>query len=260
MNEQLKQITRECTTNLRSMMKKANYVLTIMAIFFSISLSSCGSDNNDEPDASIPTSIDVLVGRNFMLGAKGNWYSSNDFIASVTNDGVVFAKHVGECVIEGAIGRKKYYCTVTVNPTSTLIQEPITEWNMSKPQLIAKCGQDYVVSGKSIGYITNNNIAPIVLYLFDDSNKLSSSAVTVKTSYTSELVNFLTERYQVIGRDGYDFFFANGSNQQSITTVVGVQRYSYDRNYWVVMYMPYNDSRSIDMIDINANIPKWDLD
>lgn len=228
-------------------MKRFERILTLLLLVAGAMLFSACSHGNDEPgvptpthpttNSQVPTSKTISVGASFSIGT-GSWRSSNDFVASV-DAGSVKANHVGECTISNG----KNTCKVTVTPNSNFITEPITEWGISKSQLIAKCGNNYKTSGKSIAYIsTSNTIAPITMYTFDDNDKLKSSVVTVKTNYTAELVEFLTERYQLIAMEGYDFYFANGNTTNNISTAVGVSKYEYDKSYWLVLYIPYGNS------------------
>ncbi|MDE6651561.1 MAG: hypothetical protein K2K08_04040 [Paramuribaculum sp.] len=232
-------------------MKRFEKKFALLLMVIGVTLLSACSDDKDEPKISIPSVKSISVGTSFSLGLSGNWRSSNDFVASVDKDGNVEAEHVGECTISN----EKNSCKVTVTPKSNFIKEPVTDWGISKSQLISKCGNNYKESGNSIGYTSNSNIAPITMYTFDSSGRLSSSVITVKTTYTSDLVDFLMERYQPVAVDGYDFYFTNGYTTQSTSTVVGMSLYKYDKSYWMVMYMPYgNSSRSGANMDLLNNL------
>lgn len=215
-----------------------SWIAILMAVMLSLALSSCGGDDNDEPDysTSIPRTRTMYVGKSFSLGVSGKWTSSNEFVATVNSTGVVTAKHVGKCSISDGNNT----CIVTVSATSTFMKEPITEWGISKSEVISRCGSDYKSSGNAIGYASGISKTPFTVYLFKD-NKLSSSAILASVDYTEALVDFLAERYVYVGRDGYDYFFANGLTVQQITTGVGIQLYNDD--YWMVGYFPFQSSR-----------------
>lgn len=238
-------------------MKIFEKFLSLLIVFIVVTIFSACSDKENEPTISIPTSKSITVGTSFSLGLSDNWRSSNEFVASVDGDGNVEAAHIGECTISNG----KNSCKVTVTPKSTFIKEPIREWGISKSQLISKCGSDYKESGNSIGYISNSSIAPITMYTFDSNNRLSSSVIMVKTAYTSELVDFFTERYQPVSVDGYDFYFTDGYTAQTISTAVCLSLYKYNTDFWMVLYMPYGSSsrsfdRMIDLPNILSNLIK----
>lgn len=217
-------------------MRKFEKILTLLLIIMGVTLLSSCSDDKDEPKLKIPTTKSAVVGETFSFGSDGQWISSNDFVASVNNKGYVKAEHVGSCIISNG----KHKCSVTITPKSTFITEPITEWGMSKAQLIAKCGNNYKETSNSIGYISNNTIAPIIVYLFDNNNKLTSSTITVSTDYSSELTDFLLERYHFVENDGDNYSFVNGYTSEKISTVVNMSL--YNKSYWTVMYMSYGSS------------------
>lgn len=232
-------------------MSRFEKILSLLLMFMGVTIFAACSDEKDEPKILIPTAKSISVGTSFSLGVQGVWKSSNDFVASVNNDGNVIAEHVGKCTISNG----KNSCKVTVTPKSNFLKEPITEWGISKSQLISKCGSDYKESGNSIGYLTNSNVAPITMYSFDSNDRLSGSVVMVNTDYTSEMADFLVERYQPVYVDGYDFYFTNGYTAQSISTAVCVSLYKNNKNYWLVVYMPFESStRSLDELDLLNNL------
>lgn len=205
-----------------------------LVLFLSISFFSCDSD---EPKSSIPETQNVYVGSDFNIGDKGNWVSSNEFVATV-KDGVVKGVHVGKCVISDG----KQICIITVIPTSHFIEEPTIEWGMSKAQIISMYGDDYTSSGSVIGYLTDYpETTPLVMFGFIN-NWLSASAILVSTEYTDQMVDFLIERYQPIKMEGYDAYFVNGYTPESTTLAIKVSLLNDD--YWNVIYVPYSSSRS----------------
>lgn len=198
-------------------------------------LPSCSKD--DEPSINIPSSISVNVGSSYNLGVDGDWSTSNDFVASVSDKGVVYGEHVGDCNI--TIGNKS--CKVSVKGTINLYKDPIIDWGISKSEVISRWGNNYTEIGNAIGYYTDDLKAPILMYSFENG-KLSNAVMTVSTDYTSTMVDFLLERYLPIGMSGYDFFFINNGTLQTSSTVIGVRLFNV--NYWEIIYMPYTFTKS----------------
>lgn len=229
-------------------MRKTILFSMMMFLITSFLLPSCSKD--DEPTINIPSSISVNVGSSYNFGVEGDWSSSNDFVASVSNKGVVNGEHVGDCDI--TVGNKR--CKVSVKGTINLYIDPITEWGMSKSMVIAKWGEkDYIDTGDNIGYTTGNTNVPLIAYNFENG-KLAAAIVMVSTNYTSKLIDYLLERYESLGIYDNDFFFINNYTLQSATTVIGVQLYNVD--YWEIIYMPntYTKSREIDKSDIENDL------
>lgn len=225
-------------------MKKIEKLLVLLLVLMGIiMLPSCSDDKEkNEPSITIPSTVSINVGSTMNLGMTGNWSSSNDFIASVSGQGIITGNHVGTCKVTN--GNKT--CSVTIKPTVSLYKDPITEWGMSKAEVIAQWGDDYMEIDNAIGYNTGNPIAPILMYSFKNG-KLASSVMTVSTQYTDTLVDFLLERYKSIGVSDYDFFFINNNSIQSATTIIGVTL--FNKEYWEIIYMPNDITKSGELED-----------
>lgn len=215
--------------------------ILVTLAYMLVSFSSCSNDK-DEPKVSIPQDQTMTVGTTIDLKVGGSWTSSNTFVASVNNSGIVKAEHVGSCILENG----KQSCRIQVSPKSKFITEPILEWGISKSEIISRCGSDYKATDNAIGYSTGIYKNPLIMYVFTN-DKLSAAAILVSTNYTETLVDFLLERYAPLSQEGYDFYFANGLTLQQITTFVGLQLFSND--YWTVMYLPNKNSRSAEFND-----------
>jgi hypothetical protein len=100
--------------------------------------------------------------------------------------------------------------------------------------------------------------AASLLCVFDEQDKLESYVFMVKTSYTSELTEFLLERYipATLPDDGDIIaIFVNGLNAN--TTNMAVALGIYNLSYLMVMYHPFpvTGTRSaVDRSDIMNSI------
>lgn len=224
---------------------RKNFIAILMAVIGLTTFMSCSNsddEDNNEPTYNVPTIKLIPVGSSFKIGPTDNWTSSNDFVASVSQNGLIQAVHVGDCVISN--GRSD--CKVSVTAKSNFMKEPLTTWGVSKAFVISKCGNNYMTSGESIGYSTGDSKYPLIMYMFKN-DRLSGSVITVSTSYTGTLTDFLLERYYPVDKDGYDFYFINGYTTSTITTIVGLTL--YNQSYWSVSYIPFNTVRGGNEID-----------
>lgn len=181
-------------------------------------------------NVSIPSLAYVRVGESYNLGSAQSWTSSNTFVATVLNNGIITGQHVGNCTVSCPYGA----CRVRVSATINLFRDPITQWGLSKSQVIAQEGNNYEeTTGGAIGYSTGNTIAPLLMYTFEN-NKLKTAAITVKTSYKNQAVDHLKERYRYLGYEGGAYFFADGVSSSDSKTAVVLQY--FNTSYWVVMY------------------------
>lgn len=124
------------------------------------------------------------------------WDSDNEFVAVAEGD-VLTSKLVGSTTIKS--GNSNIF--VTVKPRYTLYKEPEMLWGCTKKQIIAKCGTPTSTSGDTVIYETGNYAAPYELYLFEN-DRLTSCGVLVQLSYSSNLIDFIGERYVIIAVEG----------------------------------------------------------
>ena len=141
---------------------------------------------------NIPSQITVNVGQTYSLGSTQSWSSSSEFVATVTGNGTVTGKHVGNCRVSCSAGS----CSVTVRATINLFGDPYTEWGASKSQVIAYQGSDYQeTSSGDLAYTTGNEIAPNVGYMFQNGG-LKAVMIPIKTAYKDDAVDHLKQRYR----------------------------------------------------------------
>ena len=208
---------------------KTKKILHILFLLFAILFASC---EKDEPDTLIPSQITIKVGQNYDLASEQSWQSSNSFVANVANSGIIKGLHVGNCTVACSKGS----CNVTVLANINLFQDPITQWGLSKSQVINKVGYNYQeTTNGDLAYETGNSIAPYVAYNFSN-NTLSSVLLMVKTAYTNQIIDHLSERYQFITtyESEKSFIFLNGNSLSESSTMVILKL--YNSSYWVVCY------------------------
>lgn len=218
-------------------------MLSMMLIMASLLCNfSCSSDDEEDEKIRVPSSCQLKVGEKFNLGYQGNWVSKNPFSATVDFNGIVSAVRQGSAIVQ--IKEKKLTCNITVSPSYTLYTEPITQWGLSRSSIINKKGTPDSSSSTVIGYKNSSTIVPLEMYLFED-DKLSSSAVVVKTTYTSELIEHLSQRFMpaTVDMDNYRLYFLDAETLSESKNVVVADL--YNTSHWLVMYMQKPDTKSI---------------
>jgi len=136
--------------------------------------------------------------------------SSDEYTATVNNDGTVEAKHVGECVIDistsDGISTKS---SVTVKPRSKLYTEPYLTFGGTKSDV--KGYEKRTVSSEDLTGIVykgeNSNVRNVV-YLFEGGKMTAVGVLLANTVYCIEEAHkFLTERYDYLLVDDGLFLF-----------------------------------------------------
>ena len=178
--------------------------------------------------------------------------SSNEYVAQVSPVGVISSNYIGKVTITKGDAR----CELTVKPRYSTYIEPIIEWGLSKSSVISKVGSSYSSSNGVLTYQTGNIKAPQCMYSFDSNSKLTASVVSVYTTYTSELTDFLLERYKpyTYSIEEYMFVFIDGLTTATAKNIIVL--YIYNASYIFVMYTDIDDiiTRSGTMPDIDKYI------
>ena len=211
--------------------------MLIIASF--VCVCSC-SDNNEER-INIPSSRNMKVGESFNLGYPSNWVSSNTFSAKVDNNGVITAIRKGTANIYST--SKDLSCYISVSPSYTLYNDPILQWGISKNSVISKKGTPDSETSTVLTYNTSSTTTPIEMYLFEN-NSLKASAILVKTSYSDELVEHLSQRFKpaAVDVENYSLYFIDAETLSDSETIVLAQL--YNTSYWLVMYSQNTSTRS----------------
>lgn len=165
------------------------------------------------------------------------WRSENEFIATV-DDGLISAQRIGQTRITA----NNAAVVVTVEGLSNLYDNPMDglSWGMTQEQLYDKLGMPSTKDEKSMTYNMVSAINSLKTYSFVD-NRLVSAAITVTKDKTSQLDDYLNERYLLLNDDEtrQDRDYINALTYSMATLLV--TRTSYDDNYWLVSYKQIND-------------------
>lgn len=188
------------------------------------------SGGNGGSNVNIPSQASVKVGHTYNLGSTQSWTSSKTFVATVSSDGTITGQHVGNCTISCPLGS----CRVNVTATINLFSDPITQWGLSKSQVISQAGYNYQETANGdLAYETSSSVAPYLGYNFTNG-ALSSTMMFVYTSYTNQVVDHLSERYKFMYKEGSSFVFLNGNSLSESNTMV-ILKY-YNSSYWAIIY------------------------
>ena len=212
-----------------------------MLLSLSTILVACGKDDEEDNFTVDKQSITLThdATETVIASANATWTSDNEFVATVGNNGVITGNHVGEATITATSGGQSKTVKVTVKPKYNTITEPVIDFGLSKSEIKSKISgtpdteEDYTLNYKI-------SKSELLMYMFDESTgKLESSAwgsIDALSIVPSELVGFLTERYQPItSKDNY-YFFANSNKLETATMVV---TFTIIKGNLLIMYTPY---------------------
>lgn len=235
-------------------MRKVYFLLSVL--FLTTLFTSCKDDEKEGLSIS-PKDMNLVAGQSGTIkvngGTSGNQFTSgNEYIATVTNDGVVEAIRVGETEITVRDkNNASAKCKVKVTGKSKMYTEPYLQFGASKSKV--KSFEKRTLLNEdtdALSYYGENNYVSTVIYMFKN-NKLESSGVFLPytKSNANMLAEFLQERYIVFtdGESNIYFTSIDGKTGGEITAQV----INYNA-YYLVVYIPldYKEGRS-NAMDIN---------
>ncbi len=193
-----------------------------LAVMLSVCMFSSCSCNDDAPISLSEKEVTLKVDATLQLKATeevSKWSSENNFIASVSESGMVTANHVGETRIMAQGANGSAFCNVTIKPQYTYYIEPLCKEGVTKED-VKRCETRklHTESADGLFYDGENSAVSAVAYKFDTNGKLNFVMLMLphhySTTLASQLINFLLERYiPVADFDGiYSFINANKLN------------------------------------------------
>lgn len=216
-------------------MKKLFFLLFILSSTF----YSC--NNNDDINLK-ESEVTLYSGQQYTIRVNSDtkilYESENGYIATVSDKGLITARTIGETSILMDNGLDKKTFRVKVNPKYNLYPTPELNFGMSKISLIEKYGTPDETEGNTIVYNDYSDAASFVIYKFDDAGLLTALSVMVKTSYSRDIISFLSERYNYIEEEDVDeaFVFIDALTEEAAK--INIIAKVIDSDYWLVQYTP----------------------
>lgn len=218
------------------MSKKTNLVLCII-----ISLMMFASCDKEHYITLSQSSTTMYHGQTQQVPAQCkdpiNYSSNNEYVAIVSPSGMITAQYVGQAVIRLTSTNDNKTYNVKVAPKYNLYPEPNITFGETKSSVISKYGNP---DGQTSNTIVYSNYSTKALYLivsFDANNRVKYYGVVVSKDYTTELSNFLSERYKYVSYSDGVYLYMNALTTGAATMAVSYGTFSGYNNSWLVAYM-----------------------
>ncbi len=213
----------------------------IAALLVGATVMGCGKDKDKE--ILEPLNITMYAGDEYRIQpASGfdEYVTDNDYIATVTNEGLVHAWTIGETFVKAQNANAEQRVNITVTARYDF-EEPCADWASTKNDIIRKYGAPDATAGNMIAYNHGEGNVPLVtMYAFDGAALIASFAM-VEPENALVWIEFLSERYLTEPATAGIYLFVNAWNKEDRTTFIGFQEYD-DGSVYRTTYMPYNRS------------------
>lgn len=230
-------------------MKMKRTLFYVTAIVSLILFAACSKDDSNDLVITSSKEVGLTSQETSQIKCsdpKATYASEDEFVATVSETGLITAKRIGETYID--INGKKSV-KVTIRPVYTQFVEPQFLFGATKEDVYSKVGTNYYSSDDTgISYIPSSGKVKYYSYLLKDG-KVSSVGMIVSTDDLESITNFLLERYVPISLEEEDYtaVLANALTEDKITMLVAEKIYSV--SYIFVVYLPYSSSASRSSIE-----------
>ena len=218
-------------------MKKTLFLLLLTVPFI---FQSCG--DGDDIKHKAPAELTLYHGETYEINASSehpiSYSSENDFVADVTQRGVIEAITIGETTI--IMDNKKVQETIKVTVPakySNVFPDPILNWSLEKEDIISSLGEPYSEE-ETEDYDAIYYLAPFAndcmiqyIYLFHKEYGIFRGVnmlILDPTSSVKNIEEFIAERYRLheesVSEDGYSVrYYSNAyayySGTIKVTTI-----------------------------------------
>lgn len=219
-------------------MRKICFLLALLPM---VLLTSCSEEDKavklflDKSEISLYYEDEVRLMASD-LERNVTWSSENEFVATVSGNGVVEGRHVGKTFIIASNGSETARCAVEVKPKYNTFVEPILDFGASKYEIKAK-ERRVLVSEDDTSLIYEDSKEGVhVIYMFENG-KMKGVGFGLSYIYVNAITDFLLERYAPVNVDMDDgmFLFVNGyGNEWTMSVALKVE----SGGMLLVLYMP----------------------
>ncbi len=174
-----------------------------LALFFAsiLLLAACGNRTDNTIKYDGPQIVDIVLLEELNLNATSDepltYYSDNDLYVTVTDDGVIKGKNVGEAniTISNSVN------TITIKVLVSLFEEPTFDFGISQDDIKKIYGDPRFIIGDSIFIYGSGNewysYAVWEMDFFFNDNEYTEADLYIREDVNTRLNQFLSENYFV---------------------------------------------------------------
>lgn len=173
-----------------------------------------------------PSSVSMYYDGTKQLSAPGatSWTTSNEYVATVDENGLVKGMHIGTTEIMASNGVYSDKCTVTIKPKYSLYDTPLLNWGDSRQQMKNSETHELLKEDENGLYYKYDfgSTTCILAYGFKEGKLNYAMAMMVPFNATlfSNTGYYIMERYQPLYQDGYNYWFMDAMKIDDAKSIV----------------------------------------
>ena len=228
-------------------MKKIALILLSLCFI----ITSCGEKNKtNEIDRSIkyngPETINIVLQENYKINASSgealSFYSENALIATVSDDGKLFGKNIGETNIKIYNSENEIEIHVVVS----LLEEPTFDFGCNQEMILSLYDSEKLIHNTDSVIVYGNwySYAVWTMSFFFKDNMYYESDLYIRNDLDLRLDQFLLENYyyrgMVLDNNNKEIYIYYDSYEESEASVmIGKQYHANDEDDICLIYIPY---------------------
>ena len=208
---------------------------------------SCSNESEKNQLVINPTSINCYFNEetqiNVVSGQNASYQSGDDYVATVNENGVVKAKHIGNTDIIVSSGNEKAICKINVKEKYHLFDEPKLDWTLTKSDILAQYGQvttseSYKKSYLHMEIVVKTGMSITYIISQQGDGTLSGLYYQMDPNYYSaeEVVGFVYERYTYVTETAGEHVFIKGRDTENYDAMISVG--VSQENKYRITYLP----------------------
>ena len=225
--------------------------LALLLLGLCLVLSSCKIRNKYEINYDGPTTVDIVLLEELELNVTSDdpltYYSDNELVVTVTENGVIYGKNIGEANVTVSNSQN----TLTLKVVVSLFEEPTLNFYCDKSYIMDLYGMPYHTIGDSIyTYGGDDRWYSFAVWRMDFmflNNKYIESVLYLRNSVNTRINEYLEDNFyfQGILNDTiddvvyqYDIYLNNPNYQDASVMVSKLEDAGY-YNDICLFYLPY---------------------
>jgi len=221
-------------------MRKLLFIVVISSLCF-----TCSKDDSQELLINI-SEISLYPEDVMQIEAVSDfditYLSNNTYLANVLSSGLLTANKVGKTSIEVSSHDRVIEIPVEIKGRYHLYPDPITDWSISRSDLINLVGEPDKSYTNSIEYANYSDQAPSIAYLFTPGDSLMFALVIVHDTYADDLIAYMNERYVLDSEEDGLFVFRDAFEIEEVSMLTGV--FNGGDGSLMVLYMEYQQEET----------------
>ena len=230
--------------------------IALILIGLSFILTSCGN-RTKKIDKTIKyngdTTVNIVLQENYSLNASSedalSYYSDNEMIITISDEGVLFGKNIGEANVTISNSENEIKIHVIV----TLFEEPTLDFGCDRNKILSLYNPDKLSYNTDSVVVYSNwySYAVWSMSFFFKNNMYFESDLYIRNDLDIRIDQYLNENYHYQGtildnNNKEIYVYTDSATESEASVLVGKQYNANKDNDICLMYIPYTpESRNL---------------